>query len=449
MPIKLRRLQFSLRALMLFVTAVALLLAWPASVMRRYEMTERVKEHVERLGGRVSFDYEFMEEWRELPDRAEREGLRVPWTRWLFGKRLTRKIVSIGVWTDSDASPADMEFLREAKDLRWLYWHPVTDDVFVAIPPLPELRHLDDSLGRISDRAAAHLASFPRLVTLNFSKTKITDSGLAALAGLAFLESLNVENTEVTGSGMPSGDRLPRLRELRAKGTRWTDAGAERLASIKSLESVELSGENLTHRAVGSLASLPKLRVFKIGGLDLAGPGVAHVARMARLETLDIRGGIGDDAAGLIANATNLSELNLEGSLVSDAGAARLASLKKLWLLNLARSKVSDRGMASLASLPKLFHLDLADTAVSDRGLREIAKVSGLVILDLSRTRVTMEGLRTSLPKMRSLQIVTLFGMPEVGARQVKELEILLPPGCRVTADTPDTAGPLGKSLHD
>ena len=129
---------------MLFVTAVALLLAWPASVMRRYEATERVKHHVERLGGHVSFDYEFIEQCAQFPEMVQREGLRVPWARSLFGKRLTRTVVGASVGTG--ASPSDMELFNEAKDLRWLYCAHVTDDLFVAIPPLPELRHLDFQL---------------------------------------------------------------------------------------------------------------------------------------------------------------------------------------------------------------------------------------------------------------------------------------------------------------
>ena len=87
---RLKRPQFSLRSLMLFVTAAALAMTWPATVMRHYEATERVREAFGRAGGDVTFDYDLRPEFFELPGY---EGLQTPWSRWLFGKRLTRRIV--------------------------------------------------------------------------------------------------------------------------------------------------------------------------------------------------------------------------------------------------------------------------------------------------------------------------------------------------------------------
>ena len=63
----------------------------------------------------------------------------------------------------------------------------------------------------------------------------------------------------------------------------------------------------------------------------------------------------------------NLTQLNLRGSIFSDAG-SRLKGLRNLHELCLDETKISDEGMKHLGNLPSIEKLSLWGTNITDAG---------------------------------------------------------------------------------
>ncbi|HUG67301.1 MAG TPA: hypothetical protein VMM76_06100 [Pirellulaceae bacterium] len=100
---------------------------------------------------------------------------------------------------------------------------------------------------------------------------------------------------------------------------------------------------------------------------------------------------IKDEHTALIAELTNVPELNLNFTEVTDAGLAKLALLPDLSILRLNGTHVTDEGLSLLRG-SKLHTLSLFDTAVTDNGLAELGKLPQLLMLDVQKTGVTPEG---------------------------------------------------------
>ncbi|MDW7996018.1 MAG: hypothetical protein RMI91_15330 [Gemmatales bacterium] len=100
-------------------------------------------------------------------------------------------------------------------------------------------------------------------------------------------------------------------------------------------------------------------------------------------------------------NAEEVTELDLSGTRVTDAGLKELAALKKLTELNLQRTPITDAGLKELAALQNLRKLQLWNTRITDAGLKELARLKSLAVLCVGGTKVTQRGiaeLREALP---------------------------------------------------
>jgi hypothetical protein len=118
--------------------------------------------------------------------------------------------------------------------------------------------------------------------------------------------------------------------------------------------------------------------------------------------------------AGLkhLVGLKQLRELYLRTTQVTDAGLKHLAGLKYLQTLALDETKVTDAGLKHLAALKQLRVLNLSDTELTDAGLKELAGFKQLRKLYLSGTEVTDKGkadLKKSLPKLKILDFASSF----------------------------------------
>jgi hypothetical protein len=85
-----------------------------------------------------------------------------------------------------------------------------------------------------------------------------------------------------------------------------------------------------------------------------------------------------------------ITECDLDGSGVSDAGLAEVAKFPNLVKLNLlACTLITDNGLAAIKDLQKLEVLVLERCTISDAGLIHLRKLSNLRILNLNQTAVT------------------------------------------------------------
>jgi internalin A len=129
-----------------------------------------------------------------------------------------------------------------------------------------------------------------------------------------------------------------------------------------------------------------------------------------------------DGVLAKVGLLTQLQELNLYRSSVSDFGLSHLRGLNELTTLYLGRTPVTDAGLAHLGGLTNLRELKLDSTEVSDAGLAHLSRLSKLTNLDLRNTQVTDAGL-AHIRGLTSLSRLELEGsqVTDAGIKELKQ----------------------------
>jgi Leucine Rich repeat len=130
-----------------------------------------------------------------------------------------------------------------------------------------------------------------------------------------------------------------------------------------------------------------------------------HVGHLTQVENVVLNGSFVTDA-GLthLSGLTRLSSLTLDSSRVTDLGLSHLEGLTKLAGLYLDRTQITDAGLSHLVGLTKLVVLSVNDTHVTDAGLVHLKGLTKLAYFNLRDTQVTdagMESLKQALPTLK------------------------------------------------
>jgi hypothetical protein len=158
---------------------------------------------------------------------------------------------------------------------------------------------------------------------------------------------------------------------------------------------------------------------------DLDVPGATQLQEMILVGT-----GITDAGLVHLEGLTHLAYLilALDGSQVTDAGLEHLKGLTSLQYLFVLGPQITDAGLKHLKDkeLPQLTHLVLDDTKVTDAGLKHFIGWTHLFNLALNGTKVTDAGLEV-LKGMPQLHYVALerSGVTDHGVEQLKALTLL------------------------
>ena len=80
---------------------------------------------------------------------------------------------------------------------------------------------------------------------------------------------------------------------------------------------------------------------------------------------------------------SNVQEIDLSGTKITDATLKHIKALKQLRVLNLNDTEITDAGIAELKEHPTLTQLNLGDTAVTDIGLKHLETAKNLRDLNL------------------------------------------------------------------
>jgi len=179
---KRRRLQFSLRTLLVFFVVAALLFGYLASLWQAHQKKVALVRAVEARGGGVDV-----------------EAVGPDWVRRIGGYH------KYGI-----------------------HWNPRIG-IFDRIEGV-RFRH-----GDVTDDFLPRLAGFPHLKSLNLNRTAITNEGMGHVARLASLEELNLSYTAITDDCLPQVGKLARLRELTLGHTRVCGRGFHRLEALPNL----------------------------------------------------------------------------------------------------------------------------------------------------------------------------------------------------------------------
>jgi len=303
--------RFSLRALLVAFTVVAVLLGAVGFKLHRIRHRRDLVASIERDGGWVRYRHHFDEYGNDR---------QVPYSRTESGEIVFHY------------PPPGPSFLRRAlgEDAFFVLTQAaikgVSADQLRALSAYSSLEVLSCEDTRFSDEdAIAFLPRFPRLRVLMLNGTDVTDRAMGAIGRIETLTDLHLERTDITDHGVFKLGRPTEFEFISLADTEITDASVPVIARMKCLKRLNLGGTRITDDSIPELAGLPL-----VGWLDL--------------------------------NDTR----------ISDTGVAQLTGLKNLVSLDLSGTRVTDAGILQFAPARRLYYLDLRRTGVSDEAIRQL-----------------------------------------------------------------------------
>jgi hypothetical protein len=247
---KSRWFRFSLRTLLLLITALCVWLGIQINAARRQR--DAVAAMI-KAGGTVVYDYQV------APARNTSgfpRGLRMPYSidtdklppgnsslRSLFGDDCFRTVIAVIVPEPNPAlQKTTVDQLAELGKLK----------EFILFSPGADLH----------DNDLAALAELGQLETLQVMRARINGSVLRWLRNPARLKELFLCDTDVDDTAMEHIGRMTALERLMLDGTHITDAGLARLHGLKRLEFLSLGKTQVTDAGVSELrAALPNANI--------------------------------------------------------------------------------------------------------------------------------------------------------------------------------------------
>jgi beta-lactamase regulating signal transducer with metallopeptidase domain/Leucine-rich repeat (LRR) protein len=169
-------------------------------------------------------------------------------------------------------------------------------------------------------------------------------------------------------------------------------------------------GRPFVDQDIPLLKSLPHLTDLDLGGTLCTDAGMKEVATLASLKKFTFHNSwqITDTGLKEIAGIKDLTELSFTGCpKITDAGVQSLRGNTSLRMLGLGGTAITDAALKTIGSLRQLTQLSLSNTKITDAGVRELANLKNLVLLDVPNTKITDASLKelSSFNKLRRLYI--------------------------------------------
>jgi internalin A len=248
----------------------------------------------------------------------------------------------------------------------------------------------------ISDSDLIELGRLPDLRRLDLSLTRITDRGILYLKGAANLVDVNLEFAERVGDqGQAAIRQWKHLEHLNLRGTRVADNTVAAAATLPQLQSLDISFTDVLDNGIDALAAAPNLKELAIGGLRITEVAFQSVRQISGLERLDVSGG------KFIGGGQRI------GITLDDGALQAIASLKELRELKLGYANFPSRGLGILKTLPMLERLDLTYCGrIDDFAVEHLTSWKSLRWIDLTGTRMSRDAvtkLREQRPDCRIL----------------------------------------------
>lgn len=231
----------------------------------------------------------------------------------------------------------------------------VTDSDMPRLAQMPDLKRLDLSLTRISDRGLRALKTAPGIEELNlYFAEQISDESTVVVKGWKHLKRLNLRGTKITDSTLEFLSSVPTLEWLDIGWAQITDTGLEHLVALTNLRWLTLGGNKLTDTSLQFLRQMPQIEYLDVGGAQRTDSGLWSLS-------------LTDAGVQAIASVTGLRELRLAGTAVTSRGLESLKSLARLERLNLQGCRrLRDDAATVLAGFKQLKELDAKDSGLSE-----------------------------------------------------------------------------------
>ena len=278
------RLRFSLRTLLVLVTALAV---WLGYMTHRAREQERAVRAIQALGGTVVYDFELDADGNRRPN-AEPAGPK--WLRRLLGPHFGTNVVGVGLGSnDGKVTNKDLEVFRSLRGLRGLSLSgnaAITDEGLDHVAKLLSLTALDVGHTGISDAGLARIKNLSSLQSLFLGGTQITDEGLAHLGQMQKLSLLDLGRCRIDGSGLRHVRHLP-ITHLNLNWTTVTDSNLKHVGAMNCLVSLTMQDTPITDAGLAHLRGVT-LRQLDIHNTAVSDLGLTHLERLSNLNDLQV-----------------------------------------------------------------------------------------------------------------------------------------------------------------
>jgi hypothetical protein len=248
-----KRFQYTLRTLMLIVTACAITCSGVAIWVNRATRQREAVDEIIALGGAVYYHSQRDDERPDLPPEMRSRPER--------GNDLWSGVRAV-VFRKSEANDRALSLLADLPGMRNVMItgpNAMTDDGFAHIGKLTTLTGFYVRDVRITDEGFAHLGKVTNLKSLQMYNVRVSDAGLAHLESLTNLEALELEGVAITDAAMVHLRPLCKLTWLTICDAPITDEGLVNLEGLDDLQCVRVpntrvssvGAERLTKRLPG------------------------------------------------------------------------------------------------------------------------------------------------------------------------------------------------------
>ena len=215
--------------------------------------------------------------------------------------------------------------------------------------------------------------------------------------------------------------------EVNLRKTKANDETLKALVLLQHGRSLLLNDLNITDVGLATLSEVSwPVTQLDLRGCPISNAGLEHLAGMSSLKVLRLSGSnaetsVNDEGLATISRFTGLRVLSLDKLTISVAGIKHLIALQELEELYLADTTIDDEAVKILSGLTGLQKLRLSGNPISDEGLKQLAKLENLVDLDLSRIDPLSDDGIEHLSGLTRLKKLNLWRVP-IGDSGVKHL---------------------------
>lgn len=263
----------------------------------------------------------------------------------------------------------------------------VADTDLRRLAEFPDLTTLDISLTHITDQGMSELRPLKNITDLNLYYCEyVTDQGVAALKDWKKLKRLNLHGTKASDTALEHISAITSLESVDVGSTLMTDVGLERLTPLTNLKELTMGGNELGDAGLQALREFPNLTYLDLSGrqgtdknvwtIVMSNTGLDAVLSLKNLRELRI----GCYSLNVGIEGTKFGEI--AATSVTPEWLEKIAALKNLEALKLQGcSRLSDESVKTLAAMPKLREADLQGTSLTEKGAAALKTAKPGIVL--------------------------------------------------------------------
>ncbi|MHC4386910.1 MAG: leucine-rich repeat domain-containing protein, partial [Planctomycetota bacterium] len=372
----------------------------PAGHRVKLQLIESVWQNRERAGDLSKLPPDAIytlsfrpEKWKMASDWL------IPYLTCLTGlKELDLSSITVsGKSLDPLSQCSQLEFFRAPPEL--------TNRGLKAVSGIRSLKriYLLDGDNRFTDKGLSLLKTLPQLEELLITGPTLTDQALEFIADMKGLEGLYL-SCPVSNGSLVYLKELPNLKILRINIDAFDDNGMHIISGIPTLERF----------SAHYIKNMPCLKMLDLKHASLTDESLKTLGQMPKLEYLEMPRGFTDDG---------IAKLSI------------LKNLKFLWISTSSNSMLGDRSMEIIGQLTQLEELIIGGTNITDKGVRHINNLKQLQRLGIFNTQTTDQSLQviSGLPMLRNVSLRNQRPYSTDGLNYLNQLTHLESLACRST----------------